>query len=323
MIRCIFLLLLPLLLNSCILVEADASWQEKLSWQMNDYYGALGVRKNVTKREIKKAFRTLSLQFHPDKFKDHINNADVSVEAAEKRFLGLAEAYEVLKDEVKRKEYDAIIESLPSSFRPRFGESRLVRIDAWGVVLAFLFVLSTVQFYGQTYKYNQFVKYWKTKEDVRMFAKGEIQAELRKKSIKKNGKPLSSRRLKDIENELIEAYLEEKSKKLNVQGGYKKIELTDLVIIKFLKLPYSLPMEIYTWFSYFYRLSTGNYSLVDKIYWTRSRLRKHQDEWLEIPEEERKALLSKELWIDANYKRHVEEEIAEETKKNPARMKQW
>jgi len=63
-----------------------------------DYYEILGVSRSATIDEIKKAYRKLALKFHPDK-----NKGDV---AAEEKFKEATEAYEVLRDEKKRKMYD-------------------------------------------------------------------------------------------------------------------------------------------------------------------------------------------------------------------------
>lgn len=63
-----------------------------------DYYEVLGVRRNSTPEEIKKAFRKLALQFHPDK-----NPGD---KKAEEKFKEISEANDVLSDPEKRKQYD-------------------------------------------------------------------------------------------------------------------------------------------------------------------------------------------------------------------------
>jgi DnaJ-class molecular chaperone len=67
---------------------------------MKDYYRILGVPENASQAEIKKAFRKLAFQHHPD------TNPGNEREAAE-RFKEINEAYGVLGDENKRRQYDA------------------------------------------------------------------------------------------------------------------------------------------------------------------------------------------------------------------------
>ncbi|KAL6707804.1 DnaJ-related protein scj1 [Coniothyrium glycines] len=63
-----------------------------------DYYKLLGLKKDASERDIKKAYRQLSKKFHPDK-----NPGD---ESASKKFTDVAEAYEALSDKETRKIYD-------------------------------------------------------------------------------------------------------------------------------------------------------------------------------------------------------------------------
>ena len=63
-----------------------------------DYYQALGVERDVSEADLKKAYRKLAMQYHPDKNPDD--------EVAEQKFKELSEAYHILSDKEKRAAYD-------------------------------------------------------------------------------------------------------------------------------------------------------------------------------------------------------------------------
>lgn len=69
-------------------------------WFDKDFYKILGVAKDVSDAELKKVYRKLARQYHPDS-----NPGDA---AAEARFKEISEAYTVLSDPAQRKEYDAV-----------------------------------------------------------------------------------------------------------------------------------------------------------------------------------------------------------------------
>ena len=69
--------------------------------QKRDYYKILGVKRNASKKDILKAYKALARQWHPDVFKD-----EKEKEAAQKKFIDIAAAKEVLTNEEKRQQYD-------------------------------------------------------------------------------------------------------------------------------------------------------------------------------------------------------------------------
>ena len=86
-------------LNLSIIILFILPILSKKSDDENDYYKILGVKKEATDAEIKKAYRKLALKWHPDK---NPNNR----EEAEEKFKKINEAYSVLSDKDKRRQYD-------------------------------------------------------------------------------------------------------------------------------------------------------------------------------------------------------------------------
>lgn len=66
--------------------------------EVRNYYEMLGVTKNAPSSEIKKAYRTLAIKYHPDR--------NLGNKAAEEKFKDINEAYEVLSDQTRRVQYD-------------------------------------------------------------------------------------------------------------------------------------------------------------------------------------------------------------------------
>jgi molecular chaperone DnaJ len=77
-------------------------------WFEKDYYQILGVAKNASQTDVKKAYRKLAQRYHPD--------ANPGDKAAEERFKEISAAYDVIGDEEKRRQYDQIRDVAASGF---------------------------------------------------------------------------------------------------------------------------------------------------------------------------------------------------------------
>lgn len=82
----------------------------------SDYYKVLGVEKNATDDQLKKAYRKLAMKYHPDK-----NKGDKTAEA---KFKEVSEAYAVLSDKEKRRQYD---EFGANGFQQRYSQEDIFR----------------------------------------------------------------------------------------------------------------------------------------------------------------------------------------------------
>ncbi len=90
---------------------------------VKDYYTILGVSKSASKEEIKKAYRKLAMKYHPDR-----NKGDKTAEA---KFKDISEAYAVLSDPHKRKQYDMFGSE---GFQNRFTQEDIFRDFDFGSI---------------------------------------------------------------------------------------------------------------------------------------------------------------------------------------------
>uniref|UniRef100_A0A804N3N5 J domain-containing protein n=1 Tax=Zea mays TaxID=4577 RepID=A0A804N3N5_MAIZE len=130
-----FLLLLP----ACDAIYCDE----------DDCYDLLGVKQDANASDIKKAYYKLSLKHHPDK------NPDPE---SRKLFVKIANAYEILKDESTRAQYDFAIEhpeevfyNTAQYYRAYYGH----KTDPRAVLIGLLLIVSAFQYINQLTRYNQ------------------------------------------------------------------------------------------------------------------------------------------------------------------------
>ncbi|KAG7315484.1 hypothetical protein KOW79_021572 [Hemibagrus wyckioides] len=93
--------------KSLCIFSSHAFHSSSVCHDQQDFYSILGIPRTATQKEIKKAYYQLAKKYHPDTNQDDPQ--------AKEKFSKLAEAYEVLSDEVKRKQYDTYGSAGPSA----------------------------------------------------------------------------------------------------------------------------------------------------------------------------------------------------------------
>ena len=115
-----------------------------------DYYEILGLKKDASEAEIKKAYRNLAKELHPDKNPDN--------ESAKELFQEIQEAYETLSDKEKRAKYDRFGHSSPQS---DFGGFRYEKPTRYGDNMRLVIKLTLEEIYNgtkKTYKFKRNTK---------------------------------------------------------------------------------------------------------------------------------------------------------------------
>ncbi|XP_068644381.1 dnaJ protein ERDJ7 [Aristolochia californica] len=266
----------------------------------DDCYDLLGVSQEANTSEIKKAYYKLSLKHHPDK------NPDPE---SKKFFVKIANAYEILKDEATREQYDYAIAHPEEVF---YNTARYYhayyghKTDARAVLVGLLLVISAFQYLNMQTRYKQAVNMVKKTPAY----KNRLRAlELERTGGVTNKKKGNKQIDKKIEEDL--------SKELNLQiQGAEKPSVWNIIGVQFLLLPYTLG-KLLLWRVFWfwrYRVKKAPYSWDDACYLTRRSLKVPLNAWSNIDVSTKDELVRKRLWINSNMETYLLE-LRKETKR--------
>jgi len=256
-------------------------------------YDVLELEEDATPVEVKKAYRRLSLKYHPDK-----SDAD----DAQAVFMSIATAYEVLGNEKMRKAYDDFLahpnRHVWEHYGHYYGAYYAPKSDLRLVVLGILIALSALQYTLAISRRQSLITIILDQNKSKMYIKRRV--------IELGGDKLNCKR--DAEYALWKTFeaqaTQEVLKKAVVDGKRLSdtIGLLDLLLMRIVLLPLDCVTSLYfhiRWFILF-TLLKREYGDDEKVYLTCQVIGCLKVEWESKEDEEREELLDMSLWLPTN-----------------------
>ncbi|KAI9124059.1 hypothetical protein K1719_005359 [Acacia pycnantha] len=259
----------------------------------DDCYDLLGVSQNANATEIKKAYYKLSLKYHPDKTTDP---------ESRKLFVKIANAYEILKDEATREQYDYAIAHPEEVFynTARYYQAYYGhKTDPRAVLVGLLIILSGFQYLNGWTRYNQAIDMVKKTP--------AFKNRLKALELERSGGVTNKKRTQKNTDKKIQEDLS-KELELQIKGAEKPI-VWELIGIRFILLPYTLSKLLFwsgCWL-WRYKVKQQPYTWDDASYLTRRSLGVPHDVWRSMDEGTKEDLVLRRLWKKSNLESYFAE----------------
>lgn len=232
-------------------------------------YDLLGVKRNTTKTEIRRVFRRISSELHPDKRPDDADAAE--------RFRKIGTAYETLTDDAKRAKYDDFLDNPGKYWQYLVENTKEVyapKSNVLFVVTLLLGIATLIHWLNMNYSYNDTIRRMKDSQEF----KREVTRLMKSK---------------------VAATREEAEAMINVDiVGLEKPDWRNLIIFSMFRLPRKLAnylMWNVKWFVQ-YKIRKVDYSEEDKLYLIRKNMSISDEEWPVVSQKDKKTYLEEELW---------------------------
>lgn len=275
-------------------------------------YDVLGVTREATKHEIAKNYRQLARKYHPDLHRDPEAKAE-----AEEKFKIIANAYEILKDDESRTDYDYMLDN-PNEYYAhyyRYYRRRVApKVDVRIVIFVTISIISIIQYYSAWQRYETAIKYFMTvpKYRNRALEIAQQQGFISQDSGNRKVKGKSKSELKEEQEAIIRMVIEEK---MDIKGAYAKPTYYDILWIQLILSPYTLMKYFYWYLQWIWNhtILKKPYNDDEKLYIIRKFLKIGEHQFNSIEDHEKEDYLKNELWIKNKFK--VWQKDKEETMK--------
>lgn len=265
-------------------------------------YDVLGVVRESSKADIAKAYRKLARQYHPDRYKG---------EDAEAKFQLIATAYEVLKDDEQRADYDYMLDHPEETYGHYYRYYRrqvAPKVDVRVVIAMSITVVSLLQYLHGWSRYNEAVKYALTMPKFRNKAMQRAREEGLLNRLKKGKK--SKEELKEEEETILRGVVENS---LDIRGGYSKPRITDVLWLRIVLLPYTIFCYIGWLLRWYWKFTIRGeeYGDVEKAYLIRKKMGLSNMQWDALDSAQKDGFFSRQLWIESNFQEFKQEQEEE------------
>ncbi|XP_055939264.1 dnaJ homolog subfamily C member 25 homolog [Argiope bruennichi] len=260
-------------------------------------YAVLHITREASKAEISKMYRQLAKKYHPD-----MHKTPEAKKEAEEKFTLLVTAYEVLKDDESRKDYDYMLDNpdkVYGHYYRYYRRQMAPKVDARIVIAVSITVISVIQYLGAWSRYKSAINYLITVPKYRLKAM-EIAKQENLLAMNKKRDKRPKEQIKEEAEEILKKILEER---IDIRGGYSKPSLCDVLWIQLLCLPYTIAKYVFwnvRWLWKF-NIMKCEYGEEEKQYLIRKHLQCSQTQWEAIPDEEKEECFEQNLWIKDNF----------------------
>ncbi|XP_060523802.1 dnaJ homolog subfamily C member 25 homolog [Cylas formicarius] len=263
-------------------------------------YDVLEVTREATKNEIAKNYRRLARLYHPD-----LHREKEAKQVAEEQFKILANAYDILKDDESRADYDYMLDNPDQYYAHYYRYYRrkvAPKVDVRIVIIVTISIISIIQYYSGWQRYDTAISYFSTVPKYRNKAQEIARQDGILPNSNNNNKKLG-KKLKLTKEEYEQVIKKVIEDKMDIKGAYAKPKITDLLWIQLIILPYTAFRYVYWYISWIWRhnIMKQPFNEEEKLYVIRKFLKMGQHQFDSQDDDKIQEFLDRKLWIKDNF----------------------
>jgi DnaJ family protein C protein 25 len=285
-------------------------------------YDVLHIQRSATGKEVKKAFRQLSLSLHPDKNKE---------ENATEMFRVINKAFQVLSGNESRPLFDYYLDH-PRDYFKVSGEHYIRNVPYSDVRIVLTLVVLLISWFFhviQNQRYEKFSKFLRnatfnnlgvrnggSKQTLELYRRATELYEIEIKAQRAKGDKAASK-VKMIKDPMFKEIVDQVVDSVKIEGGFRKPHWKDSFAMQVVAFPYTLMLWAQTYHRRY--VSTTPLPMDEQIEMAREKVGKGA--WEELNADEKINLVKSKIWLRENYNLWIAEKEAEAKKQGEKKKK--